>query len=102
MKAFHLQQTHLSKKLSSWTFRMHHNNTKIFKIWCIDLWKALPFEIVPRKIITVKGTKRALIKSEGQTKQKVTGLFIFIRADGIKSKPLLVFKGVPLKDRERI
>ena len=46
----------------------------------------LPF-IAPQKIITVKGTKRALIKSKGQTKQKV--------ANGIKSKPLLVFKGDP-------
>ena len=55
----------------------------------------LPFEMAPYKIITVKGTKRALIKSKGQTKQKVTGLF-FIRADDIKSKPLLVFKGARL------
>ena len=39
----------------------------------------LPFEMAPQKIITVKGAKRALIKSKGQTKQKVTGLFL-IRA----------------------
>ena len=35
----------------------------------------LSFEMALHKIITVKGTKRALIKSKGQTKQNVTGLF---------------------------
>jgi hypothetical protein len=52
----------------------------------------LPFEIAPQKIITIKGAKKAIIKSKGQTKQKVTGLFL-IRADGVKCKPLIVFKG---------
>ena len=36
--------------------------------------------------------KRRIIKSNGQSKQKVTGLFL-IRADGIKCKPLIIFKG---------
>ena len=60
----------------------------------------LPFEMAPYKIIIVKGAKRALIKSKDQTKQKVTGLFL-IRTDGIKWKPLIVFKGTPKRRIER-
>ena len=57
----------------------------------------LPFEMALHKIITVKGDKRALIKFKGQTKQKVTGLFL-IKTDGINCKPLIVLKGLPREE----
>ena len=54
--------------------------------------RLLPFEIAPEKIISKKGVKRGIIKSSGQSNQKLTGLFL-IRADRIKCKQLIIFKG---------